>query len=218
MAQEALLKDIYSNEKEPDSKNPIAVDEVKVETEDANQQAVLIAEGVPLLGTPQVQAPASPWSTGLCACLGNNDEFCSSDLEVCLLGSTFPCVLYASNAERLQPTVENTFSNHLLAYCGLFCLGNLLCGFNALAPCFSSSYRTNLRKTYNLTGSGCSNCCGENANHECVDNVADFAIHYLCHPCALCQEGREIRRRVPHPGFIRSYMAMEAPSQQVMSP
>jgi hypothetical protein len=60
----------------------------------------------------------------------------------------------------------------------------------------------------------------EGEKGECVEAVADFATHYLCHQCALCQEGREVRRRMPHPGFIRSYVAatMNAPpAEQSMS-
>jgi hypothetical protein len=39
----------------------------------------------------------------------------------------------------------------------------------------------------------------------------------LCHPCALCQEGRELRRRVPHPGFNGlSVFVMMPPTEQTM--
>ncbi|MCO5599069.1 hypothetical protein L7F22_053168 [Adiantum nelumboides] len=227
MAEEAFLKTIYANEKEPDTKTPIAKKGEKEAEGGEDETAVAIAEGVPLLAQlAPGAAPTSPWSTSLFACLGNNDEFFSSDLEVCALGSCAPCLLYASNAERLHPTTENTFTNHFLSYTGLFCLGNFIVGCNAFAPCFSSSLRTELRQKYNLMGSsecfakscGCGTCFTESSNPECLETVGDFATHYLCHPCALCQEGREIRRRMPHPGFIRSYMPMEAPSQQVMSP
>lgn len=43
------------------------------------------ADGVPIahgsvMGQP---IPRSPWNSSVCACLGQSDHFCSSDLEVC---------------------------------------------------------------------------------------------------------------------------------------
>ena len=32
---------------------------------------------------------------------------------------------------------------------------------------------------------------------EQAEIACDFATHVCCHPCALCQEGRELRRRLP---------------------
>lgn len=44
-----------------------------------------IANGLPLGHGSVVGEPVgrNPWDSNLCACLGRNDEFCSSDLEVC---------------------------------------------------------------------------------------------------------------------------------------
>jgi hypothetical protein len=67
-----------------------------------------------------------------------------------------------------------------------------------------------------------SGCLGSLANDadrlERSEVVCDLATHYLCHQCALCQEGRELRRRVPHPGFFaaRPTYAMVPPSEQTM--
>ncbi|KAI5070228.1 hypothetical protein GOP47_0014571 [Adiantum capillus-veneris] len=221
MADEAL---IYANEKEPETKH---AHKGENEAHEGDGETVVIAEGVPLLAQPAVvDTPTSPWTTGLFSCFGNNDEFFSSDLEVCVLGTFAPCFLYASNVERLHPTTENTLTNHFCTYSGLFCLGNFIFGCNALAPCFSSASRTELRRKYNLMGSsecfakscGCGAHFAESSDRECMETVGDFATHYICHTCALCQEGREIRRRMPHPGFVRSFMPMEAPGQQVMLP
>ena len=77
-----------------------------------------------------------------------------------VLGSCAPCLLYASNVERLYPTTENTFTNHFLAYSGLLCLGNLFFGFNALSPCFSYANRTEIRQRFNLMVS-IPRVCGE---------------------------------------------------------
>lgn len=64
-------------------------------------------------------------------------------------------------------------------------------------------------------------CCGgmveDEAQREQCESVCDFATHFFCHPCSLCQEGRELRRRVPHPGFNgRSVLVMLPPGQQTM--
>ena len=65
-------------------------------------------------------------------------------------------------------------------------------------------------------------CCGglmeDEERREHLEVACDFATHYLCHPCALCQEARELRRRVPHPGFNngRSVFVMMPPMEQTM--
>ncbi|MQM03521.1 hypothetical protein Taro_036302 [Colocasia esculenta] len=52
---------------------------------------------------------------------------------------------------------------------------------------------------------------------EQCESVCDFATHFCCHPCSLCQEGRELRRRVPHPGFSgRPVFVMIPPAEQTM--
>eukprot|EP00249_Psilotum_nudum_P013310 c24273_g1_i1 orf=171-827(+) len=211
--QVGLLENVYCGEKEPDSKGSEKIEEV--------------VEGVPLHPGTVVGSSVSrtPWSTGLCACMGSNDEFCSSDLEVCVLGTFAPCILYASNVERLDPT-KGTFGNHCLSYTGLLLFGKLLFGCNALAPCLSFRNRSALRRRFNLQGNAkcfdyfCGSCSGVaegEGERESCESLLDLAIHTVCHRCALCQEGREIRRRVPHPGFFRPYMATVPPLEQVMT-
>lgn len=47
------------------------------------------ADGLPVDGSVVGEPVGRPqWETGLCACLGRHDEFCSSDLEVCKLPSS----------------------------------------------------------------------------------------------------------------------------------
>ncbi|OVA18122.1 Uncharacterized protein family Cys-rich [Macleaya cordata] len=185
------------------------------------------ADGLPVghgsvVGEPVVR---SRWDSSLFACLGRNDEFCSSDLEVCFLGSLAPCVLYGSNIERLgsQP---GAFANHCLPYSGLYLLGNSLFGWNCLAPWFSYPSRTAIRRKFNLEGSceafsrSCG-CCGamveDEVQREQCESACDFATHFFCHTCSLCQEGRELRRRLPHPGFNgRPVMVMIPPMEQTM--
>ncbi|WCJ34561.1 Cell number regulator 8 [Euphorbia peplus] len=185
------------------------------------------ADGLPLghgsvVGEPMGRAQ---WSSGLFSCLGRNDEFCSSDLEVCLIGSVAPCVLYGTNAERLGSTA-GTFANHCLPYTGLYFMGNALFGWNFLAPWFSYPSRTAIRRRFNLEGSCeafnrscgcCGSCVEDDVQREPCEAACDFATHVFCHACALCQEGREIRRRALHPGFnAQPVLVMMPPSEQAM--
>ncbi|KAL3646757.1 Cell number regulator 8 [Castilleja foliolosa] len=178
------------------------------------------ADGMPV-GEPVMQR--FQWETGLLSCLGNNDEFYSSDLEVCLLGSFVPCVLHGSNVERLG-SAPGTFANHCLPYTGLYLVGNCLFGWNCLAPWFSYPNRTAIRHKFNLEGS-CEaasrtfGCCGKHVmdeiQREQCEASCDFGTHVFCHACALCQEAREVRRRLPHPG--QPVLVMIPPDGQAMA-
>ncbi|TYG96903.1 hypothetical protein ES288_A11G390200v1 [Gossypium darwinii] len=194
-----------------------------------------IVNGLPLghvVGEPMGR---SQWNSFLFACCGRNDKFCSSDIEVCLLGSMVPCVLYGSNVERLE-SAPGTFTHHCLTYSGLYLVGNTLFGWNCLAPWFSRRNRVAVRRKFNLEAiklpkfcleirycyepnlvlvllihgtfealnrsCGCCGSCVENeVRREQCESAWDFATHFFCHICALCQEGRELRRRLPHPGL-----------------
>ncbi|XP_010920906.1 cell number regulator 8 [Elaeis guineensis] len=165
------------------------------------------------------------WSSGLFYCLGRNDEFWSSDLEVCLVGSIAPCVLYGSNVERLG-SGRQWFENSCFPYTTLFMLGNSLFGWNYLAPWFSHHSRTAVRRKFNLEGSfeSMARTCGcclrvleDEEALEQIETACDSLTHYFCHPCSLCQEGRELRRRLPHPGFIgKAIWVMMPPRAQTM--
>ncbi|KAJ9694503.1 hypothetical protein PVL29_010137 [Vitis rotundifolia] len=185
------------------------------------------ADGLPLGHGSVVGEPMgrTQWDSSLFACLGRNDEFCSSDLEVCLLGSMAPCVLYGGNAERLG-SGAGSFANHCLPYTGLYLIGNSFFGYNCLAPWFSYPSRTAIRRKFNLEGSceaftrSCG-CCGsfveDELQREHCETACDFATHVFCHACALCQEGRELRRRLPHPGFnAQPVLVMIPPGEQTM--
>ncbi|XXG55011.1 hypothetical protein AAC387_Pa03g2752 [Persea americana] len=182
------------------------------------------ADGLPqtVVGEP---LPRGQWSSSLFSCLGRNDEFCSSDLEVCVLGSFAPYALYGSNVERLEFD-PGAFASHCLPYTGLYLLGNFLFGWNCLAPWFSYPNRTAIRQKFNLEGSceawsrSCGCCSGiikDEVQREHCESACDFATHLFCHPCSLCQEGRELRRRMPHPGFNgHSVLVMIPPAEQMM--
>ncbi|KAF3664622.1 Cell number regulator 8 [Capsicum annuum] len=224
------------------------------------------ADGVPVV-EPMIMRSRDQWDSGLCACFGRTDDFCSSDIEVFLvsryyifaiqfsllmklvlsvlalllfywneliddhrdsaglLGSVAPCVLYGSNAERLGST-PGTFVNHCLPYTGLYLIGQSFFGSNCVAPCFTYPSRTAIRRKFNLEGNcealnrSCG-CCGsfveDEMQREQCESVCDFATHFFCHPCALCQEGRELRRRLPHPGFnAQQVLVMIPPNEQTM--
>ncbi|KAG8376528.1 hypothetical protein BUALT_Bualt09G0072800 [Buddleja alternifolia] len=147
-------------------------------------------------------------------------------LPVGLLGSVAPCVLYGTNVERLG-SAPGTFANHCLPYSGLYLIGNALFGSNCLAPWFSYPIRTAIRRKFNLEGScealvrSCG-CCGsfveDEIQREQCETACDFATHIFCHACALCQEGREVRRRLPHPGFnAQQVLVMIPPGGQAMA-
>ncbi|MBA0625265.1 hypothetical protein Godav_010484 [Gossypium davidsonii] len=181
------------------------------------------ADGLPLVHGSVVGEPMgrSQWDSSLLACLGRNDEFCSSDVEVCLLGSVAPCVLYGSNVERLG-SAPGTFANHCLPYSGLYLIGNSFFGWNCLAPWFSYPTRTAIRRKFNLeasesSGGCCGSCLEDEVQREQCESACDFATHVFCHACALCQEGRELRRRLPHPGFnAQPVLVMIPPGEQTM--
>ncbi|KAL1549456.1 Cell number regulator 8 [Salvia divinorum] len=146
------------------------------------------ADGLPV---SESMMERTHWDSGLFSCLGRNDQFCSSDLEVCLLGSVAPCVLYGSNVERLgsSPAIRRKF---------------------------------NLEGSSEALARSCG-CCGslveDEAQREQCETACDFATHVFCHACALCQEGREIRRRLPHPGFNpQPVLVMIPPGEQTMGP
>ncbi|CAN1274813.1 Cell number regulator 8 [Linum perenne] len=253
-----LNKTFQEEEEQSTAKNPAKTTAAKSDAPVQGCSAAhhgWTANGLPLGHGSVVGEPMGrgQWDSGICDCLGRNDEFCSSDLEVCLLGSVAPCVLYGTNAERLGST-PGTFANHCLPYTGLYFLGNSVFGWNCLAPWFSYPSRTAMRHRFNLEASlflyqlftqittsvaqlhwrlselsgSCEaldrscGCCGgscteDEFQREQCETACDFATHVFCHPCALCQEGREIRRRVPHPGFKpQPMLVMIPPGGQTM--
>lgn len=207
---------------QPDEKSPVQMGQVN----GGGNGCGWTADGLPLTHGSVVGEPMgrNQWDSDLLACLGRNDEFCSSDLEVCLLGSVAPCVLYGTNAERLSSSTGSTFASHCLTYSGLYLIGNAFFGWNCLAPFFAARNRTAMRHKFNLQG-GCEafqnscGCCGSmgDEDQEQCEAFCDVGTHLFCHPCALCQEGREVRRRLPHPGFnAQPVLVMIPPGEQAM--
>nr|KJB16644.1 hypothetical protein B456_002G249400 [Gossypium raimondii] len=154
-------------------------------------------------------------------------NFAAATLKsVSLLGSLVPCVLYGTNVERLGSD-PGTFANHCLPYSVLYLIGNSFFGWNCLAPWFSYATRTAIRRKFNLEGSCealhrscgcCGSCVEDELQREQCELTCDLATHVLCHPCAVCQEGREIRRRLHHPGFnAQPVFTMVPPGEQTMA-
>ncbi|XP_038987620.1 cell number regulator 10-like [Phoenix dactylifera] len=123
--------------------------------------------GVPVTLNPNIHHVQSPvpvlWSTGLCDCM--------DDVGNCCLTFWCPCITFGRIAEIAD---RGTTS------CGtagaLYVIIALLTGCQWIYSC---SYRSKLRRQYNLPDSPCCDCC----------------VHWCCDACALCQEYRELKNR-----------------------
>lgn len=111
---------------------------------------------------------SSNWSSGICGWAK-----CDNDCDICCMAWCFPCVTYANNEEKMAPVGDEHWWRDCIVYTGvLVCIG---------CPCFCFfGTRTRLRKKYDLPEEPCN----------------DFCTHIWCHQCALCQEARELRRRI----------------------
>ncbi|GJP31912.1 hypothetical protein CLOM_g16314 [Closterium sp. NIES-68] len=190
------LEAYYVGEKEPGSKDsPPAAADVQFDT-------MPISSGKDATGLDSESgvdyddlAPTREWSTGLCSCIprSTSDEHASSDCEICCLGCFAPCVLYGSNMVRLSGN-QDEFWNNCMCYASLFVVGKLILRLNVLAPIKSWSSRSAIRMQFGLQ-SGAESVTSDPSDgcHRCCDCF----LHFICHRCALCQEAREIRRRVP---------------------
>ncbi|KAJ1692812.1 hypothetical protein LUZ63_009510 [Rhynchospora breviuscula] len=141
---------------------------------------------------PESHNPPSdePWMTGICGC--------AEDPESCKIGLFCPCVLYGKNLETLEGTPwQEACSGHAcflvagaammvsLATCQMspdtvWCISEgLLCGWFIFSATISSG-REQMQKKFHLENSPCDSCC----------------VHALMHPCAICQEHREMKRLI----------------------
>eukprot|EP00850_Spirogloea_muscicola_P019174 SM000185S04033 [mRNA] locus=s185:15121:16104:+ [translate_table: standard] len=117
------------------------------------------------------------WSSGLFDC--------AKDPKTCCLVACCPCVAFAQNARRIM---RNSPDPGCLLFCiYYFCLGACLaCPLCCLigppaywtccVPCYAYRYRQCLRAKYGLP----------------EEPLTDFCAHCCCHPCAVCQEAREL--------------------------
>ena len=106
------------------------------------------------------------WSTSLFGCC--------SDCAVCCTGYCLPCVLYAENGKLLhefQDSAENhNYALDVVLYLTVCCVTNCQCILGMMR-------RGEIRRKYGLEESPCNDCL----------------VHCCCHPCAQCQESREMK-------------------------
>eukprot|EP00243_Klebsormidium_subtile_P004831 TRINITY_DN19005_c0_g1_i1.p1 TRINITY_DN19005_c0_g1~~TRINITY_DN19005_c0_g1_i1.p1 ORF type:complete len:404 (-),score=85.18 TRINITY_DN19005_c0_g1_i1:514-1725(-) len=129
------------------------------------------------------QAEPQEWSIGLFDCC--------SDVPTCLLGALCPCVLYGKT-HRLatgRSCVASALA-HFFAVLGGACLGGCFLCHWGYAPCAAAPLRSVIRGKYGLAATGPFELAS-----EAEGRLADCFVHYWCHPCALCQEYREVKFR-----------------------
>ncbi|XP_014519993.1 protein PLANT CADMIUM RESISTANCE 10 [Vigna radiata var. radiata] len=142
------------------------------------------------------------WSSGICACF--------DDTQSCCIGCLCPCILFGKNAEILG---SGTFLGSCVTHFILWSVVNTACCLltdglflglpGCLVSCYACGYRKALRSKYNLPEAPC----------------GDFVTHFCCHPCAICQEYREICERSGDSESTNLNLAVvTAPPIQTMQP
>ena len=134
------------------------------------------------------------WEVGLCCPSGMDCGLCAS--------ATFcPCFVIGANAKMLKTGYitgpccdDGGFGTNPCVYSGsLACLQGVAQTFISsalgtsatwfqLLPFYSCHWRKAVREKLDIDG------------HPCTD----FACHYFCMPCALCQEHVELKRQIFH--------------------
>lgn len=155
------------------------------------------------INSEDIQQPttrSAEWSSGICACF--------DDMPSCCVGVFCPCFLFGKNAESLgSGTLAGSCMTHFILWGvvnGLCCLlteGALLGIPGTVVACYACGYRKALRAKYNLQEAPC----------------GDLTTHIFCHPCAICQEYREIRERGGSSGSSLQLPAVSAPPVRIMS-
>ncbi|CAI5505482.1 unnamed protein product [Closterium sp. Naga37s-1] len=164
---------------------------------------------------PQSYEPPQdePWSTGIFACF--------KDQRSCIQGLFCPCVLFGKNVEAIRDDIpwSAACACHVLCIEGGVALGTaLLCcpAYITLDPqtlfllgetlffswwmcgIYTGLFRQELQKKYHLKNAPCDPCC----------------VHCILHPCALCQEHREMVIRLP---ALDEGVSLNPPPQQEMA-
>ena len=93
---------------------------------------------------------------------------CCSDMGVCCMTTWCPCVTFGNIGAYVYPWDSNSSCLMCFAYVGA--------SFMGFQSCFAMAARTSFRDKLGITGDCCQDCC----------------IHIFAHPCALCQEQREL--------------------------
>ncbi|TFL02845.1 PLAC8 family-domain-containing protein [Pterulicium gracile] len=110
------------------------------------------------------------WSSGICSC---------ADGGACCVSFFCPCITYGKVKHRYEHLHEKGYPDpeHGGGCCSGACWGHCL-----LTSCFGMGWvlqifnRTDIRKRYNIKGSGCGDCC----------------MSFWCNPCALSQQSHEL--------------------------
>eukprot|EP00898_Chlorokybus_atmophyticus_P008710 jgi/Chlat1/8840/Chrsp91S08177 len=142
-------------------------------------------------------APYGVWSTGLFDCRADG-------YGPCFLTAFFPCIQFGRNAEMLDSTHPALAGS---ALCGLSVLGDMIgAGIGIprvpLAALYACHYRQKLRAKYGLPGSA----------------TNDFCAYYLCGPCAVCQDARELKLRGAHVELAIAKLQQQKNAELVVPP
>eukprot|EP00163_Fabomonas_tropica_P027034 TRINITY_DN5114_c2_g3_i2.p1 TRINITY_DN5114_c2_g3~~TRINITY_DN5114_c2_g3_i2.p1 ORF type:complete len:143 (-),score=34.54 TRINITY_DN5114_c2_g3_i2:510-938(-) len=113
------------------------------------------------------------WNSGLFGCF--------NDPKICIIGMCCPCVLHGLNASQVVDThpIGPEAINKAPISIGVCCVAYSCCGC-----CVHCVTRGKLREKFGLAPS-------------CPDLIAAWC----CGPCALCQDGRELKARGHAPNF-----------------
>eukprot|EP00897_Mesotaenium_endlicherianum_P000941 jgi/Mesen1/10848/ME000093S10368 len=144
---------------------------------------------------PQAYQPPQnePWSTGIFDCF--------KDMDSCRLGLFCPCVQFGRNVEAIKdvPWTTPCMFHAIFVEGGIavaaataimsstidggtvFLLGEGLIFAWWMCGIYTGLFRQELQKKYHLKNSPCDPCCA----------------HCFLHWCALCQEHREMKNRLP---------------------
>ncbi|EPS39947.1 hypothetical protein H072_6363 [Dactylellina haptotyla CBS 200.50] len=134
----------------------------------AQQEFVHIPLGTPMPITEKASlAMPNNWLHGLCGCFGDCDSCC---ITFCC-----PCITYGEVHHRIQNKTQKDYNRCCNVPCWSFA-GLMLCGAQWVMGCMQ---RGELRRKYNLDGSGCGDC----------------VKHFFCECCTLVQEDRESKTR-----------------------
>ncbi|CAI7736199.1 unnamed protein product [Closterium sp. NIES-53] len=164
---------------------------------------------------PQSYEPPQdePWSTGIFACF--------KDQRSCIQGLFCPCVLFGKNVEAIRDDIpwSAACACHVMCIEGgvalgtallccpayitvdpqtLFLLGETLFFAWWMCGIYTGLFRQELQKKYHLKNAPCDPCC----------------VHCILHPCALCQEHREMVIRLP---ALDEGVSLNPPPQQEMA-
>ncbi|XP_010692125.2 cell number regulator 6 [Beta vulgaris subsp. vulgaris] len=155
-----------------------------------------------------------PWMTGICGC--------AQDPESCMTGLFCPCVVFGRNVERFKEEIPwtNACVCHAICIEGGMTLAALISIFNGyidantlrlfgegllfawwICGIYNGLFREELQKKYHLQDSPCDPC----------------VVHCCMHWCALCQEHREMKGRLPENSMTPMTVVNPPPVQEMTS-